>query len=304
VQLPKFVYMINPNHETIHGSLIFGVMTAILSTPCTAPFMGTAAAWATQQASGVVLLVFGAIGVGMALPYFVLSANPKWVEKVPRTGPSSELIKQVMGLLMLAVAAFFIGTGIMPLLTESGHSPSQNYWWVVAIFAVGAMGWLIWKSFVITKRFIPRAVFTIIGVTVGTASVALASSFTAEPPIDWVYYTPQEFQTIAERGDVIVLDFTADWCLNCKVLERAVLYSDQIVALMQEDGIVAMKIDLTSGNEVGQAKLKELGSITIPLLAIFGPGLDEPWLGDSYSKDQVIEAVRQARGIDTTAPAR
>ena len=304
VQLPKAVYMINPSHETAHGSLLFGVMTAILSTPCTAPFMGTAAAWATQQASGVVLLVFAAIGTGMALPYFVLSANPKWVDKVPRTGPSSELIKQVMGLFMLAVAAFFIGTGVMPLFTQAGHSPSQMYWWVVALFVIGAMVWLVWKTFRISKRFVPRAVFTVLGVAMAGSGVLLAMNLTAKPPIDWSYYSPELFEEVRARGDVVVLDFTADWCLNCKVLERAVLYSDSVVAVLQQEGVVAMKIDLTRGTQEENAMLQSVGRITIPLLAVFGPGVDEPWLSDSYSKAQVIEAVEQARGSDVATTNR
>ncbi|MHC4975764.1 MAG: protein-disulfide reductase DsbD family protein [Planctomycetota bacterium] len=294
VRLPKFVYAINPSHESVHGSLLFGVMTAILSTPCTAPFMGTAAAWSTLQNPAIVLLVFGAIGAGMALPYFVLSANPKWVESVPRTGPSSELIKQVMGLLMLGVASFFLGTGIMPLLTEPGHSPSQVYWWLVAVFVVIGSGWLIWKTFAITRRFVPRAVFGLIGAILALSSVLVARDLTAPAPIEWVYYSPEEFEARSARGEVIVLDFTADWCLNCKALERAVLYSDEVVALMQSEGVVAMKIDLSTGNSDGQAKLREVGRLTIPLLAIFGPGLDEPWLSDSYSIEQVVDAVGRA----------
>ncbi|MFG0257347.1 MAG: protein-disulfide reductase DsbD family protein [Phycisphaerales bacterium JB043] len=294
VQLPKFVYAINPSHETARGSLLFGVMTAILSTPCTAPFMGTAAAWATLQNPAIVLLVFASIGAGMALPYFVLSANPKWVEKVPRTGPSSELIKQVMGLLMLAVASFFLGTGIMPLLSEPGHSPSQAYWWLVAVFVVAASFWLVRRTFVISRRFVPRAVFGLLGAILTLSSILVARDLTSPPPIDWVYYSPDEFQQVSNRGDVIVLDFTADWCLNCKALERAVLYSDEVVALIQNDGVVPMKIDLTLANDEGQAKLKEVGRLTIPLLAVFGPGLEEPWLADSYSIEQVVDAVERA----------
>src|SRR5690606_27795116 len=112
VRLPNFVYSINPKHDSISGSLGFGVMTAVLSTPCTAPFMGTAAAWATTRNPGIALAVFAAVGVGMALPYQILSMNPKLVDRMPRTGPASELIKQVMGLLMLAAAFYFIGTGL------------------------------------------------------------------------------------------------------------------------------------------------------------------------------------------------
>ncbi len=81
VRLPKFIYAINPKHDTFHGSLGFGVMTAVLSTPCTAPFMGAAAAGAVTQRPSIALAVFAAIGFGMALPYFILAAFPKLVQR-------------------------------------------------------------------------------------------------------------------------------------------------------------------------------------------------------------------------------
>src|SRR5690606_18971771 len=107
------VYRFNPGHDSYVGAVGFGVMTAVLSTPCTAPFMGAAAAWSLTQDAVVTWSTFGAIGVGMAAPYLVLSAYPSLVKRMPRTGPASELIKQVMGLLMLAAGAYFIGTGVV-----------------------------------------------------------------------------------------------------------------------------------------------------------------------------------------------
>ena len=109
IQLPNKVYALQTSHETLGGSFVFGIMTAILSTPCTAPLMGAAAAWATTQSPATVLTVFGAIGIGMAIPYLILSAFPDLVKKMPRTGPASEVVKQVMGLLLLAA----VGRGLL-----------------------------------------------------------------------------------------------------------------------------------------------------------------------------------------------
>ncbi|MEE2972952.1 MAG: cytochrome c biogenesis protein CcdA, partial [Planctomycetota bacterium] len=109
IRLPNKVYAVQTSHDTLGGSFVFGIMTAILSTPCTAPLMGAAAAWATTQSPATVLAVFGAIGSGMALPYLVLSAFPDLVKRMPRTGPASEVVKQVMGLLLLAAGLYFVG---------------------------------------------------------------------------------------------------------------------------------------------------------------------------------------------------
>jgi thiol:disulfide interchange protein DsbD len=93
VRLPQFIYMINPQQDSPQGSFGLGILAAVLSTPCTAPFMGAAAAWAATQTPLTTLTTFAAIGGGMALPYLILSAFPNLVDRMPKAGPASELIK-------------------------------------------------------------------------------------------------------------------------------------------------------------------------------------------------------------------
>jgi thiol:disulfide interchange protein DsbD len=142
MRLPNFIYMINPEQDTLHGSFGLGILAAILSTPCTAPFMGAAAAWAATQPASTTLATFAAIGIGMALPYLVLSASPALVEKMPKAGPASVLIKEVMGLFMLAAAAYFIGVGLTTIFSAPPNPPSRLYWWPVMLFSLAAGGWL------------------------------------------------------------------------------------------------------------------------------------------------------------------
>lgn len=110
--------MIHPEQDTLKGSFGLGILAAVLSTPCTAPFMGAAAAWAATQPPASTLAVFVSIGIGMAFPYFLLSVSPHLVSKMPKTGPASVLVKQVMGLFMLAAAAYFVGIGVEVLLSS------------------------------------------------------------------------------------------------------------------------------------------------------------------------------------------
>lgn len=302
VRLPKAAYMVNPSHDTMRGSFLFGVMTAILSTPCTAPFMGSAAAWAATQTPFVTMIAFASIGAGMALPYFVLSANPKWVDRVPRTGPASEVVKQVMGMLMLAVAAFFLGIGLVALLTSPPDSPSRAYWWFVAFFVVIAGVWMAWRTFRITRSTGRRIAFGGLGGALVAIALIGAPVFTDKGPVNWVYYTPERFEEAIASGDVVVLEFTAEWCLNCKAMEQAVLYRDDIAALLNGRGVIPMKIDLTGDNPPGRRKLQELDWVGIPLLAIFGPALEDgPIKFDAYTPEMVRAAVAAARG-DAEAP--
>lgn len=305
VRLPRVVYMVSPRHDSLWGSVGFGVMTAVLSTPCTAPFMGSAAAWATKQDPATTLATFAAIGLGMASPYLLLAAFPVLVNRMPRTGPASELIKQVMGLLMLAAAAYFLGVGITAAINTPPDPPSQAYWWVVAVMVAFASVWLIWRTWRITSRLAPRIVWTVAGVALLALAVIGGRSMTSHGPIQWVYYTPQRFAQAIDQQQVVVMDFTAEWCLNCKAMEKAVLFSDPVAALNAQPDITFMKVDITSkANLEGRSMLATVGRVAIPALVIFDGRGREVLNADFYTIEQVLTAVDAARDSHTRQAAR
>ena len=295
VRLPQALYMIEPRHDTVIGSFGFGIMTAVLSTPCTAPFMGSAVVWAVTGTITTVLLVFGAVGLGMAFHYLVLAAFPALVKNMPRTGPASDLIKQVMGLLLLAAAAYFAGAGLSGLMVEPPAPPSRLYWWAVGLVAAAAGLLMMLRTFRITPRIGPRIVFGGLGALILAASILVAVRMTDKGPIDWIYYTPERLAEARSDGDVVVLDFTAEWCLNCKTLEATVLATKQVAAALNGDGVVAMKVDLTGNNEAGNALLRESGRLTIPLLVVLAPDGTEIFKSDAYTPRQVLDAIAQAK---------
>jgi thiol:disulfide interchange protein DsbD len=305
VTLPQRVYAVRPDQETLHGAFLFGIMTAVLSTPCTAPFMGAASAWAATQAPPITMLTFAAIGAGMAIPYMLLSARPQLVSRVPRSGPASVLVKQVLGLLMLAVAAFFVGLALSSVLQTPPDPPSRLYWWPVAIFIIAAFVWLAIRTFQLSKRTRLRVLTAGLAVVVTVASIMVARDLTSHGPIEWTYYTAERFAEAQADGDVIVLDFTAEWCLNCRALEEGVLNQPEVSSLLNSDDVVAMRVDLTGDNPEGKAKLKELDWIGIPLLAIFGPGVgyEDPLKFDTYTIGVVTEAIETAQGEGKSASA-
>lgn len=297
MKLPKFIYMINPEQDTLHGSFGLGVLAAILSTPCTAPFMGAAAAWAATQPPSTTLATFAAIGSGMALPYVVLSASPALVEKMPKTGPASVLIKQVMGLFMLAAAAYFIGVGTAAILAAPPNPPSKLYWWPVMMFSLSAGGWLAYRTLQIASGKKIKAFFTVFGVLVVAISAWGAVRFSDQGPIDWVYYTEERYQAAVEERHVIVMVFSAEWCLNCKAMEQSVLTSPRIIELFERDDILPMKVDITGNNPAGKAKLRDVGNLTIPLLVIFAPDGKQVFKSDFYTVEQIQNAVAKALTI-------
>jgi thiol:disulfide interchange protein DsbD len=302
INLPGFLYAFNPRPDTFTGSVSLGILTAVLSTPCTAPFMGAAAAWATTRHPTTTLLTFAAIGSGMALPYLLLSAVPNLTQKMPRTGPASALIKQAMGLCMLAAAAYFVGSGLSALMASPPNPPGKQYWWVVMGFVAAGGLWTAFRTMRIARSNLRRALFVVLGVIVTLVAVGGAIRLTSKGPIDWVYFTPQRFQEALDRRQTIVLVFTAEWCLNCKALEQGVLQTPAVVRLLAENDVAPIKVDITGNNAMGKAKLKEVGRLTIPLLIVYTPLGEEVFRSDFYTAEQIIAAVEKARfkaGIHT-----
>ena len=296
IQLPNWVYMVNPKHDSLPGSFGFGIMTAILSTPCTAPFMGAAAAWAATQEPATTLITFAAIGAGMAIPYLVLSAFPALVSKMPRTGPANELLKQVMGLFMLAAAVYFIGVGLSGVLQSPPDPPTRLYWWPVMALIVAAGAWMTWRMVKIAGAAPRTFVLGTFGLLFIAGGIYGGFALTDAGRIKWVYYTPERFEQALKEGNVVVLEFTAEWCLNCKALERTVLNSDGVVSAVEQKGVVPMKVDLTGNNGPGNMKLKEAGSVSIPWLVIYTPDNRKTLESAFYTVDQVVQAVTSAKG--------
>ncbi len=304
MKLPNFVYSFTPKHDSYAGSFGFGIMTAVLSTPCTAPMMGAAAAWAATQKPTATLATFAAIGIGMALPYLILSANPKLVDRLPRSGPGSELLKQIMGLLMLAAAAFFIGAGISGLLSDGTEAAPKGHWWAVGAIVAIAGIWLIVRVFPATSSPTKRAIFTVLGVATiafaGFGALAMTQpDDTEDAPINWVYYTPERFEQALADGNTVLLDFTADWCANCHLLELTVLNTQAVADMLRSEGTIAMKVDLTGGYPDGKLKLKETGSVTIPYLVIYSPDGQVVFNANWYTATQITNALTKAKSSAT-----
>jgi thiol:disulfide interchange protein len=318
INLPQQVYMVNPKADSLGGSFLFGVMTAVLGLPCFGFVAGALLAGAATLPPAVIMVIFGSLGVGMAAPYLVLSAKPSLVEKLPRTGPASELVKQVMGLLLLAAAAYFVGSGLIALVSEMPWLARQLHWWVVALFATLAALWLIVRTIQITKRPVPRAVFGVIGLAFAAFAVLYANDSTAKARQSylerqaalaaagagegqlvsgvWLDYSEALLQQARDEGYTVVLDFTAEWCLNCKALKAAVLNREPVKTALRDDRIVSMTVDLTSTTAPGWEKLRDLGQTGIPLLVVYGPGLEEPWQSNAYTSQQVLDALARAAG--------
>jgi len=212
------------------------------------------------------------------------------------------VIERAMGLLLLAVAAFFLGTGWTGLTAAGGRTSAPLYWWVVAGLVAAAFVWAAVRTWQIAGSPWKRWGMAGLAIVVVAGSLVTARGLVAGPPVDWLRYTPDRLQAARAAGKVVVVDFTADWCLNCKALEAGVLDREPVVGVLSDPGVVPLRVDLTGENPAGQAMLRRLKWVGLPLLAVYGPGLitPRPLLYDSYTPSTVLRAVRRARGASTT----
>lgn len=276
VALPQGVYRFSPRHDTYSGNFLFGGLAAILSTPCTAPLFPLVIAWAVLQSQWIAVLSMIMVGVGMASPYIILSAFPELARKFPRVGPWAELVKQMMGFLLIGSAVFFASGRLMSF---------DAMWWPLVPVAAIAAVYLTARTVQLTTNALPVAVSSILAVGMFGSTLWLAVSMSGWPggsaqgtaAISWQTYTPERLESaLADRQPVLV-DFTANWCLNCKAVEATVFRNETVIQQLQQRGVLTLRADLTDDSAVGWPLLKTLNrSGGIPLTAVYIPDQDNP----------------------------
>ncbi len=290
--LPAGVYAYSPRHDNVSGNFLFGMLTAVLSTPCTFGLLTALLTFALTLPAVGGLAVFVLLGVGMAAPYVVLSAFPELARRFPRTGPWSEVVKQEMGLLMLAAAAFFA----QPLLARVMSFDAT--WWVLFAAVALAAGFLTVRAAQLSGVRWPTGVAA--ALSLAMVAVALWGVLRLTRwPYEWQPYTPQRLADATAAGHPVVIDFTATWCSTCHVIEASALHDRRVVSAVRMDRAVMLKADVTRPDAIGQPLLEQLNPIgTIPLTAVYAPHAaadSRPAILDGiYSADDLVRTLSGA----------
>ena len=307
IQPPASVNRLEAPRTGYVASFSTGLLATILATPCSAPFLGSVLAWALLQPSWVVVLFFALIGVGMAAPYVVLAAMPDWLAWVPRAGRWSDILKNVLGFVILAVAVFIFST-----LPSRGEILAA----INLSLLVGAVCW-VWGQ-VVTPNTPPGRAAAIRGGAVALAlllGMGLWRLYTppvsarqqrasmvpgrlwADQPIainKWEGFSNARLHAALRAHHPVMVDFTASWCINCRAVKAFVLDSPAVRRAAAHAGMVLLSADLTQANPPAQSLLLKLGGRSIPFLAIFSPA--HPYhpqiLMDLYTIDDVLRAMR------------
>ncbi len=249
------------------GSFFTGVLATVVASPCTAPFMGTALGYAVTQPTHIALLVFAALGVGMALPVLILSCSPKLLNKIPKPGAWMETLKQLLAFPLYATAVWLswvvgkqAGVNGMALLLMGC---------VLITLALWLWSDKLWQRVV-------SASCAALAIAILTSPLMKPASSVAQNNGEWQVYSPQTLADLRSQGTPVFLNITADWCITCLANEEVTLSTDEVEQAMKAAGVVYMKGDWTNRDPIITALLKDYGRTGIPLYVAYPPDPQKP----------------------------
>jgi suppressor for copper-sensitivity B len=286
--------------EGLGGAFAKGILTTLLATPCTGPMLGPALGWAVGKPPLFSYLIFTCVGLGMALPYIIIGAQPRLVKFLPRPGAWMETFKNIMGFVLMATVIFILSylpiEYVVPTVAfciglwaacwwigRKQHEGLDPYkmvvnWAGAATFAaiIGMVSFL-WLSDVMRGRLetlITDRVNDALKATLSTETAPATTTVQSEKSpheLPWEKFTQEALEKHIAAGRTVFVDFTADWCFVCKDNEQRALNTSPVRELVDEHGIVTLKADLTRRPPELVEMMRKLGhpSGALPFYAVF-----------------------------------
>ncbi|MCX8090100.1 MAG: protein-disulfide reductase DsbD family protein [Verrucomicrobiae bacterium] len=295
------------------GSFFNGVLATALATPCTAPFLSVALGFAFTQPAPIIVLMFLAVGAGLASPYVVLSWQPQWLKFLPKPGDWMQRFKVFMGFPMLATAVW-----LTSLTTE--HY-GERAWWLGMFLVFLALAAWVFGTFVQrgTRRRGVGATAALLLLATGYLW-ALESQLRWREPVAGTGATPGSLRlapagygwqpwsaTAVERarveGRVVIVDFTAKWCITCNALVKPALEKPSVVEELRRLNAVALLADYTGFAPDITDELARFGRAGVPLVVVYPKRADaaplvlpdpNPVLGPGHYAGLIVEALQKA----------
>ncbi len=279
-------------------SFFDGFLAVALSTPCSAPFLGTAVGFAFAGTAVDILVIFAAIGLGLALPFVAASFVPGLARVIPAPGPWMTKLRAVLGLALLATAAWLLW-----LLDRAAGSQAQL--WVVAVLVGVALA-----SFGFGRRQRrapgePQRAALIAGLLALVLILAMlpldplprdARANESDTAIPWEEFSPEAVSAALTEGQPVFVYFTADWCITCKVNEQLVLEDEAVVEALAQGAVATFRADWTLRDEQIRSELARHGKAGVPVYLVYDPTrADRPLiLPELLTVDAVLEALERA----------
>jgi len=276
-------------------SFFDGLLAVVLATPCSAPFLGTAVGFAFASEAPVIFAIFLAIGVGLALPFTLVSAIPSWARWLPRSGPWMPILRAGLGFALLATVVW--------LLWIVGRGSGSDAMAVLLswLLSLGFASWLyaaLRESSRVVFRTGAALTFGLL-VVVGAGVVRVEPGATEPERAATDERAPRPYEAAAveaeqRAGRPVFVYFTADWCLTCKLNERVVLDDAAVRAALAS--FTVFEGDWTRRDERIRVELARFGRSGVPLYLLYPPGGDSApvRLPELLSKQHFLVALREA----------
>ncbi|WP_300452310.1 protein-disulfide reductase DsbD [Accumulibacter sp.] len=277
-----------------------GVLAVIVASPCTVPFMGAALGFALAASAWVTLLVFAALGAGMALPYVLLVCWPGWRRFVPRSGPWLEHLRQLLAYPLYATVIWLVWV----LGAQTDNDSVLRL--LLALLGVGFALWA-WRVWYNGASRLWAA--TVVGAALAAAAVAwpLLTAGSDEPrpaPVradtaalggeangEWQPYTPIRLAGLIGAGRTVFVDFTAAWCVTCQVNKRLVLNDAEVSSAFTQSHVARLRADWTRRDPAITQALTALGRSGVPVYVLYRPGREPLLLPEVLQRQTVLAAL-------------
>jgi thiol:disulfide interchange protein DsbD len=278
-----FVYA---SKEGPAGAFFNGVLAAALATPCTAPFLGVAIGFAFTQPPLILLMFFVMAGMGLALPFVVLCWEPAWLKMLPRPGHWMERFKVAMGFPMLATAVWLFW------FTATRMGEAGVLWFGLCLVTLAAAAW-VWGEFVqrASTRRVAGSIATV--VLIAFSLFVLLPKASERSKIQWQKWSPEAVTRAVAEGHPVLVDFTADNCLNCKFNKKTSIEIASTIQQLNDTKTVTFEGDFTDADPQIAQELNRYGRRGVPLVLIYSkvPGREPKVLPTLLTPTMVHEAL-------------
>ena len=277
------------NQKDLTSSFFTGVLAVVVASPCTAPFMGPALGLALLQPGLKSIVIFLALGIGFSLPYLILSIYPQLLSKLPKPGEWMQTLKQIMAFPMWASAlwlawvlssqvdmqsvfAVLLGALLIALglwLMEKTQNSASILRRLTLIFSLGLMIFSIW----------------LLPITSDNNSPSLKNEENA--------FSVQKLNSLRSEQKMVFLNFTADWCITCKVNEAIALNQEKVKKILDEKNIIYLKADWTRKDPEIASMLASYGRTGVPLYLLFPSQGDPIILPELLTEDLLLDFLKE-----------
>ncbi|MGZ0801096.1 protein-disulfide reductase DsbD family protein [Kluyvera ascorbata] len=277
------------------GSFFEGMFATLLATPCSAPFLGTAVAFALGAPLQELWLIFIALGVGMAIPWLFVALVPKTAALLPRPGRWMAIVKTLLALMMLASSLWlasllsqhlgeFVSNAVILLLALAA---------LAAVFIRGPRGGFAFYLVVFVLTALSG--YQLRGLIHAPATPERAAKASAD--IRWQPLSEDAIAQALADGKRVFVDITADWCVTCKVNDMRVLTQPEVIAALNAPDVVALRGDWSKPSDAISAFLQTRNRYAIPFNEVYGPSLPQgETLSPLLDSSSLLRALKHAKG--------